>query len=108
MGLAATAPTVAQGDALLAQLAELRADAAALQQRAERVSDVRAALLAIREQARLIEVLLQVAGELQTAPTTNIIIAPQWVAVRTVVLQALAPYADARQAVAEALRELES
>jgi hypothetical protein len=46
-------------------------------------------------------------GELQTQPTFNIIMAPEWVEVRTVVLQALDPYPDARLAVAGALKKVE-
>ena len=107
IGLAAAAPTVAQGNALLAQLEDLRADAQELQRKAEEAQDIRTALVAIREQGRLIETLLAVAGELQTQPTVNVVFAQEWIQVRAVLLQALAPYPDARQAVAQALKGLE-
>jgi len=94
---------VAQADDLLAQLAALRADAQRIGAKAEKAESYPAALQAVREQARVITLLLEVAGELSRE--TNIIIAPAWIEIRGIVLQSLAPYPEARRAVAEALSE---
>jgi hypothetical protein len=37
----------------------------------------------------------------------NVLLSPQWVTIRTTMLEALAAYPDARAAVAESLMELE-
>jgi hypothetical protein len=42
-------------------------------------------------------------GELKEAPTVNIILSPEWSALRRVILAALEPYPEARQAVALAV-----
>ena len=99
------AQDVAQADDLLAQLEALRRDAGRIGAKAERVSEFSPALLACREQARIIELLLKVAGELAEGPTVNILVSPEWVALRTVLLQALGPYPEARAAAARALLE---
>ena len=50
-----------------------------------------------------IELQAKLIGELEQEGTTTITITPQWVAIRTVLLHALAPYPEARAAVAAAL-----
>lgn len=52
-----------------------------------------------------LELLARLIGELQDQPTVNILVSPAWVQTRAVILQALAPYPDARIAVAEALSD---
>ena len=108
LGLAPQAPTVADADSLLAQLTDLQERTLAILTNAEHGDDKALALKAITEARRNLELLGKLAGELQTQPTVNVVFTQEWIQVRAVVLQALAPYADARQAVAEALRELES
>jgi hypothetical protein len=54
-----------------------------------------------------LELLGKLAGELQSAPQVNILISPEWVRLRTLILEALEPYPDARLAVAGALRRLD-
>lgn len=56
-----------------------------------------------REVRGNLTLIAKIAGEIQTAPTVNIIQSPEWMQVQTVILQALAPYPDARIAVADAL-----
>ena len=94
---------IAHGDDLLAQLDSLKTDAKRIAGKAEKAESYPAAIAALREQARIIELLLKVTGELQQEGTINLIVAPQWVELRTLILQALAPYPEARIAVAEAV-----
>jgi hypothetical protein len=56
---------------------------------------------------RQIELQAKLLGELQDGggPQVNVLIAPEWQEVRVVVLQALAPYPEARAAVAEVLTD---
>jgi hypothetical protein len=98
---------VAEADRLLSTVRDLLKAAIGTITQAESGGDLRTKLAAIREARETAKLLLEVYGELQTQPTFNIIMAPEWVEVRTVVLQALGPYPDARLAVAGALEKVE-
>lgn len=54
------------------------------------------------------ELLAKLLGELSEAPQVSVTLSPDWVAVRTALLAALAPYPEARTAVAERLLALEA
>jgi hypothetical protein len=101
------AKEVAQADDLLAQLQGLRNKAVSILLKAEAAGDLRTALLAIREARACLETLLEVEGELNRRPVVNLTISAEWIEVRSVVLQALQPFPDARAAVAGALLEVE-
>lgn len=105
---AAEAQEVADADSLLEQLQALRARADAITAQAEQTGDLRTALAGIREMRATLEVLLEVQGELQRAPYINIAVSAEWAQLRTVIVQALEPYPDARRAVAEALEGAEA
>ncbi len=68
------------------------------------------ALAVLKELRSLLELLGKATGELDTRPVTvvNLMQAPEWLAVRAVVLSALAAYPDARAVVAGRLLELEA
>ena len=101
------AEEVAEADRLLSTVRNLLQSAIGTITQAEDAGELRTKLAAIREARETAKLLLEVHGELQTAPTFNIIMAPEWVEVRTVVLQALGPFPDARLAVAGALERVE-
>ena len=102
------AQEVAKADSLLAQVTELRDKALSILDKAEQAGDLRTALQGIKEARGCLELLARLQGELQEQTIVNILINPQWLSLRTVILQALEPYPEARQAVARALREVES
>ena len=102
---AQAAQDVARGDDLLAKVAVLEADAKRLQDTAEKGGDIRTALVAVRELVRIVEVLARLQGELQDGAPVNILVNPQWVSIRAVIVAALADYPEARQRVVEALRD---
>jgi hypothetical protein len=54
-----------------------------------------------------LELLAKLVGELRDAPTVNILVSPEWAAVRATLLAALAPYPEARLAAAAALRSVD-
>ena len=60
-----------------------------------------------RLQGRL-ELVAKLLGELDESPTINVTLSPEWVSIRTLIVQALQPYPDARQAVAQALSRMEA
>jgi hypothetical protein len=102
------ARTVAQADDLLAQVKGLRGKAISLLLKAEAAGDVRTALLGVREARACLELLAELEGELNRRPQINILVLPEWERIRVTMLTALAPYPEARTAVAEALRAIDA
>jgi hypothetical protein len=103
LAVAAQAQVVASAGSLLDQIQALQAEAAALLERAKSAGDIRAAAAVLAQQGRFIELLGKVQGELQDGPTVNIAVSPDWQHIRTAIMVALQPFADARIAVANAL-----
>lgn len=94
---------VADAGDLLQQLKDLRTRAVGILDAAEQSGDYRTALMGIREARSCIETLMEVEGELDRRSIVNVLVAPQWIEVRAVVLNALRPYPEAAQAVANSL-----
>jgi len=99
------AEEVTQADNLLDDLQYLKGKAISLLEQAEKESNLSAAAQLISQARQTVEVLAEVRGELDRKTTINILVNPQWIETRTVILKALAPYPEARQAVALALEE---
>jgi hypothetical protein len=97
------ATEAAQADALLAQVVDLRDKALGVLTKAENADDLRAAVAAIREARGCVELLGKLAGQLQDAPTINVIMSSEWLVIQANILAALGPHPDARLAVAHAL-----
>ena len=104
---AKAAEETAHADDLLAQVRALRSKAMSLLLAAERQGDLRTALAGIREARACLELLLEVEGEIDRRPVVNVLVAPEWLAVRAELLDVLRGYPDARQAVAARLVALE-
>jgi len=104
---AEAAKETAFADDLLSQVKQLRGKAVSILMKAEAAGDLRTALLGIREARACVELLLEVEGELNRAPVVNILIAPEWLHARAVLVTALQPYPEARTAVAAALSVVE-
>ncbi len=105
---AQAAVEAAQADALLAQVVDLRDRAIGILDTAEASDDLRVALTAIREARGCVELLGKLAGQLNEAPTVNLILMPEWRQLQVAILAALEPHIEARLAVASALSEIES
>jgi hypothetical protein len=101
------AAVVAHADGLLEQVRDLQGKALGILGKAEAAGDLRVALGAIREARGNLELLAKLMGELSDAPQVNVMVSPEWISVRTVIVAALAPFPDARAAVAERLLALE-
>jgi hypothetical protein len=97
----------ARADDLLEQVRNLQTHALDILERAEKTGDLRTALAAISQARGNLELLGKLAGELDERPVVNVLLSPQWVMIRTTMLEALAFYPEARAAVAESLMELE-
>jgi len=96
---------VTHADDLLAQVRDLQARALTILDTAETAGDLKVALAAIREARGCIELFGRLAGELSDGATVNIILSPEWTRLRAVIIGALAPYPEARLAVAARLVE---
>jgi len=101
--MAQSAEEVAQADDLLEQVRDLQAKALGILSKAEEAGELRTALSAIREARGNLELLAKLLGELDERPQLNILISPEWLELRAVIVGALEPYSDARGAVLKAL-----
>jgi len=99
---AAGAETVAADD-LLAQVRFLQVKALGVLATAEAAGSLNVALSAVREARSCVELLAKLLGELDDRPQVNVLVSPEWAAVRTALLDALRPYPDARTAVSTRL-----
>lgn len=101
------AQEVARADNLLDQVVELRDRALSILTKAEQAGDLKTALQGIREARGCLELLARLQGELQEGTTINILVNPQWIELRTLILKALEPYPEARLRLAQALKGAE-
>lgn len=97
------AEMVAHADDLLEQVRDLQVRTFAILEAAEASEQHRTALSAIREARGNLELLAKLLGELDDRPTVNVLISPEWLELRTVIVGALEPYSDARGAVLRAI-----
>jgi hypothetical protein len=94
---------VANADDLLQAVQDLQARAWSILSTAEDAGDLRTALGAIREARGNLELLAKLMGKLHEGAVVNVLVSPEWIMVRTLILQALDPYPDARLAVSGAM-----
>jgi hypothetical protein len=98
--------TVAAADDLLTKVKAIEVEAKRIARKTERKGDLRTVMASLRELARLIELLARLRGAGQGSHTVvNILVTPQWHALRTTIVAALAPFPEARAAVLTALHE---
>ena len=92
-----------RADDLLRQVKNLQEKSLEILARAEEVGDLRSCTSAINETRKCLELLGKLAGELQNGQTVNVIISPEWVELRTLIIQALESYPEAKSSVLTAL-----
>lgn len=86
------------------QLREVRDKAASLLDQAEDSDNLRAAGVFLRELREQIRLMAELEGRIASQPQITIINNPEWVELRTVIISALEPYPEAREAVVHAIR----
>jgi hypothetical protein len=105
---ASQAMEVAEADSLLDRIEDLHSRTEAILVELEGTDLHGAKLAAIREMRRNLELIGEVTKELDRTPTLNLHLNPQYIAVRTAIVQAVDPYPEAREAISRAMLELES
>lgn len=91
---------------VVAQLHEINAESRAILHDARQSHDLPLALRAIDRIHKQVELQAKLLGDLDERPTVNLTVSAEWVAIRTRLMQALAPYPEARLAVAACLQEV--
>ena len=99
---------LANAESLVDQVRKLQQRTEIIWERAERNEDGKLGLGAIREARGILELLAKLAGEIDSRPQVNILLSPEWVRVRSVLVEALMPFPEARVAVSRCLVALES
>ena len=85
------------------QLRAINGATLAILRESREARDNHTALKAIDRVQKQIELQAKLLGELNEGTTVNVLVSPEWLQVRTVILQALDPYPQARLALAEAM-----
>jgi hypothetical protein len=101
--MAHAAKEVAQADTLLGQVRDLQSRTLAILEAAEETKQHRTALGAIREARSNLELLAKLLGELDERPQVNLLISPEWLELRAVIVTALEPHPEALRSVVGAL-----
>ncbi len=105
---AQAAREVAHADDLLQEANHLYATATSIMAEARGTGDNELALKAITSAGRMLALLGELLGELNRQPQINVLVSAEWLAVRSVLLEALSAYPEARTAVAARLASLEA
>ncbi len=99
------AKEVSRADDLLNQVRALQNKTLNLLLKAESAGDLRTALQGVREARGNVELLAKLSGELDERPVVNVLVSPEWLELRTIIVRTLEPHQEAREAVLRAYRE---
>jgi transposase-like protein len=105
LALAADAERAARADSLLDRIEALHSRTLAILEAVEGTDEHGTALAAIREARRNLELVGEVSQELDRAGTINLELTVEWQEVKAVLVNTLASYPEAQQAVFNALEE---
>ena len=101
------AAKVEQAIDIVKQLKAINAASVSILHEARQAGNAETALKAVDRVLRQIEFQARLLGELDERPQVNVLLASEWVSIRGTLLSALAPYPEARAAVAQQLLALE-
>jgi hypothetical protein len=100
----ANAEIVTNADNLLDQIVYYEAEARRFKELAESQGDLELALKSVDRALKCLDLFARVRGIIQEQPQVNILVNPQWIELKAVIVAALRPYPDALEAVRDALR----
>jgi len=92
---------------VIEQLRAINGATLTILKRAHASKDDKVALLAVDRVQKQIELQARLLGDLDDRPVVNVLITPQWITLRAVILSALADYPEARAALAVALQQVD-
>ncbi len=100
----AKAQAVLTADELFQSVQDEAAVVRELREAARTQGDIELALKAVDRALKCIELYAKVQGLIKDQPTINILVNPQWVELRTLIIQSLEPFPEAKEAVVHAIR----
>jgi len=103
LALARDAERAARADTVLDRMETLQAETKAVLDEVKGTDDYSTRLGAIREMRRNLELIGEITKELDRTPTLNLHLYPEYIEARTLIVQALTPYPEAKAAVVRAL-----
>jgi len=104
LSIATRAKEVAAADSVLNKIIELDQRSDTIYRKAVDADDPGLALKALKELREVTSLYAKLTGELQSRTVHNtVVITPEWVSMRSVMLKALEPYPEARMALVAAL-----
>src|SRR5215213_323917 len=108
IALAADAERAAQADTLLDRIEALQSRTEAALARAEGTDNYPAIFSRIREMRNNLELVGEITRELNRTPTLSLSFNPEWIELSPVIVGALEPHQDAREAVLRAIRGVDN
>jgi hypothetical protein len=93
---------LAKAESLVDEIQRLRLEAARIYQKAEERGDFRTALAGVRELTRIVELLAKLQGDLNEQ-SVNIVFNARWIELRSVILNTLEEFPEAKKKLSEAL-----
>ena len=93
-----------QADNLLDQIVYYESEARGFKGLAESQGDLELALKAVDRALKCLDLFAKARGIISDQPQVNILVLPEWIALRTAIIQSLRPYPEALEAVRDALR----
>ena len=93
-----------RGTQTLAEVRALKTRALGVLEEAQKAGDLRTALLGIREARGCLELCMKAEGQIDKQPQVNILLNPEWIELKAVIIAALRPYPDALGAVRNAIK----
>ena len=97
------AEQLAEADKPLTDIRKIQVQTLLMLQEAEKSGDLRTALAAVREARNNVALLAELRGQLVRRPQINLVLSPEWLELRTLIVGALEPHPDAREAVVQAI-----
>jgi hypothetical protein len=93
-----------RGTQTLAEVRALKTRALGVLEEAQKAGDLKTALLGIREARGCLELCMKAEGQIDKQPQVNILLNPEWIELKAVIIAALRPYPDALGAVRNAIK----
>jgi hypothetical protein len=103
IAVAQQALQIDHGGSLIAQVEAIKSEALTILNDVKG-TDKKTALAALRRLLECVELMAKVQGAISSGTSISLTVSPEWARTREIILQALAPFPDARIAVATALQ----